>query len=167
MKEVFQLFKGMEEKTTRWFTRLTEQPEVKRFYQVDTWVGIPELVEDDWKEARFMDSEEKGMLILYLTHTRKMASVSLFVLDGRSDVAAKLMRHLMNVLIRQYNIQILEFSIADSNTEWLRKLEKRFGMYKWGVEPETFYDTKLGRYVAAHRFKVFINGRSPKGIWRT
>lgn len=167
MREVFQLMKGMEDKVSKWFASMSDQNDVKRFYLVDTWSGVPSLKEDDWNEARFMDKEEKGMLVLYLTHNRRMASVSLFVLDGRADIAAKLIRYLMNVLLKQYNLQIIEFSIADTNIEWLRKLEKRFGMYKWGVEPETFYDIEVGRYVAAHRFKVFINGRSPKGIWRS
>lgn len=140
-----------------WWDKAIKDPAIARFLSFDRYHAAPKAPEDDWSHVNFMDEENIGRLSIGLDRERQTANVSLYVLNNRTDVAARLWKFLIIEVVNLYGIKHITFSVSETNVAWLTSLTRRFREYQWGIHPMNAWDPVWKGWVATHHFFIPVH----------
>lgn len=131
-------------------------------YLTDTKVSYYTLdFSNDWTYVCFMDDNKLGFAKLVIHRdTGISCTLDLHVLGtqgekSRIKAATEIIRSLFGGLIKKkYGLKYLDLVVHETNKTAMKFLMKRFKECVWGIKPEGIWDSKIGKFVNAHHFRI-------------
>lgn len=156
MFNIVQVFAGTEQADAyrKWWVKAQADTSVGSRMQTESYCTFNEAGSSDWERSVWMCDD--SVLTASFAKSRRSASLCLFSLNTptRTQCVAKLIRFVKSTLVIKYGLDYIDFVIADSNSDWLKQIDRKLEHFKYGIQPNAAFNPQSGEYEDMHMYQL-------------